>query len=631
MEIDELQKKAEQGDADAQYKVGMYYLRTENLDTASFWLEKAAEQGNRTAFSRLNTTVFQDNLIKDEIEKWYLLLANQGNLDAQHYFGRFLEKSERYSEALRWFLQSADQGCLLAQKHLGHIFELGLCGCNENYQESFKWYLKAAEQGSQEACRRVGLFYKTGKGVRRNNTKAIEWYKKANAYSRVGDVYNDKNDFSEALKWYTKAAETGDHFDQSFLATYLYNHEMYEEALKWEIKASEGNPDYCRAVGRYYEWGKGVEKDLDGAMRWYKKAAEGGGAESKVFLGQKLFEQKHYEDGLEWFEKVTSDREASDDAKKEAQEYIEKCQKLLDPSNSVPLTVEDECVKSFVEKEQISNALEALLQQLQLLIGLNEVKQEVSTLVNLLKLQSMRKQHGLPEIPMSRHLVFVGNPGTGKTTVARILAEIYHQLGILSKGQLIEVDRSGLVAGYVGQTALKTQEAIQSALGGILFVDEAYTLAKPETPNDFGQEAIDTILKAMEDHRDDFVVIVAGYPDLMKTFINSNPGLKSRFNKYIYFQDYNPEELLAIFKSQCKKAGLILEDGASEIAFDYLQNTYEHRDSNFANGRSVRNYFERVLSNQANRLAVQSVVSETDLITLSKDDVQSAAIDGTTL
>ena len=135
----------------------------------------------------------------------------------------------------------------------------------------------------------------------------------------------------------------------------------------------------------------------------------------------------------------------------------------------------------------------------------------------------------------------------------------------------------------------------------------------------------------MEDHREDFVVIVAGYPDLMRAFINSNPGLKSRFNKYIYFQDYNPEELLNIFKSQCKNAGLILEDGASEIAFDYLQKTYEHRDSNFANGRSVRNYFERVLSNQANRLAMQAVVSETDLVTLSKDDVQSATIDGTTL
>lgn len=627
MEFDELKKKAKQGDADAQYEVGMYYLREENPDVALGWLQKAAEQGHGWSFFRLNN--IQEQRIKDEIEKWYLSLANQGNLNAQYYFGRFLEKCERYSEALRWFLQSANKGYISAQYHLGSIFRFGYCGCKKNYQESFKWYLKAAEQGSQKACGNVGSFYRFGKGVRKNNTKAIEWYKKANAYSRVGDVYNDKNDFPEALKWYTKAAETGNWVEQSSLATYLYSHEMYEEALKWEIKASEGNLDYCQSVGHYYEWGKGVEKDLDEAMRWYKKAAEGGGAGSKVFLGQKLFEQMHYEDALEWFEKVISDKEASDDTKKEAQDYIEKCQKLLNPSNTVPLTSKDEGVKNSVEKERMPNALETLLQQLQSLIGLNEVKQEVSTLVNLLKLQSMRKQHGLPEIPMSRHLVFVGNPGTGKTTVARLLSEIYHQLGILSKGQLIEVDRSGLVAGYVGQTALKTQEVIQSALGGILFIDEAYPLAKSDSSNDFGQEAIDTILKAMEDHRDDFVVIVAGYPDLMKTFINSNPGLKSRFNKYIYFQDYNPKELLDIFKLQCKDAGLILEDGASEIAFGYLQKTYEHRDSNFANGRSVRNYFERVLSNQANRLAMQTAVSETNLVTLSKGDVINAAADTT--
>lgn len=149
---------------------------------------------------------------------------------------------------------------------------------------------------------------------------------------------------------------------------------------------------------------------------------------------------------------------------------------------------------------------------------------------------------------MSLHLVFSGNPGTGKTTVARLLAKIYHKLGVLSQGQLIEVDRSGLVGGYVGQTAIKTQAVIQSALGGILFIDEAYTLVRGNTSNDFGQEAIDTILKSMEDYRDDLVIIVAGYPDLMEKFINSNPGLKSRFNKYIQFDDYTPHELLCILK-----------------------------------------------------------------------------------
>ena len=615
MEIDELKKKAEQGDADAQYEVGMHYLRARNLNVASFWLEQAAEQGNRASFFRLNTTVFQGNPIKDEIEKWYSSLANQGNLDAQYYFGSFLNHSGRHSEALKWILRAANQQYLPAQLRMARIYEKGNDGIAVNYEKALEWYRVASEQGSLEANRAIGRFYMRGKGVKKSRAEAFKWYQK---------------DVPE------QPAQT---FEQSeaqwCLATEFYFDRKYREALKWyKITATGsvngfGSPAPYEAIGGLYEEGKGVKRDYIEALKWYKKAAENDWVGSKLFFGKKLFEYKLYSDALEWFEKIISDKEASDDTKKEAQDYIEKCQKLINPSNSIPFTVEDECVKSFVEKELISNTLEALLQQLQSLIGLNEVKQEVSTLVNLLKLQSMRKQHGLPEIPMSRHLVFVRNPGTGKTTVARILAEIHHQLGILSQGQLIEVDRSGLVAGYVGQTALKTQDAIQSALGGILFIDEAYALAKPDSSNDFGQEAIDTILKAMEDHRDDFIVIVAGYPDLMKTFINSNPGLKSRFSKYIYFPDYTPEERLDIFKLQCKNAGLTLENGASEIAFDYLRSSYEHRDSNFANGRSVRNYFEKVLSNQANRLAMQSTISETDLITLSKDDVQKATVNTT--
>ena len=179
------------------------------------------------------------------------------------------------------------------------------------------------------------------------------------------------------------------------------------------------------------------------------------------------------------------------------------------------------------------------MEELNSLIGLSDLKKDVCELVNLMKLQKMREERGMKSVSISKHLVFSGNPGTGKTTVARILAKLYKQAGILSKGQLVEVDRSGLVAGYVGQTAIKTQEKIQEAMGGILFVDEAYALVKEG--QDYGQEAIDTILKAMEDNRDDFVVIVAGYPDLMKTFIESNPGLRSRFNKYFFFDDYNEE------------------------------------------------------------------------------------------
>lgn len=273
------------------------------------------------------------------------------------------------------------------------------------------------------------------------------------------------------------------------------------------------------------------------------------------------------------------------------------------------------------EPLEVKPSLDDILLDLETLVGLAQVKKEVSSLINLLKIQNIRKQKGLPEFPISRHLVFSGNPGTGKTTVARLLAQIYHELGILSKGQLIEVDRSGLVGGYVGQTAIKTQGVIQQALGGVLFIDEAYTLARGNDSNDYGQEAIDIILKAMEDHRDDLVVIVAGYPDLMERFINSNPGLKSRFNKYIHFEDYTPEELLEIFDSMCKKAGLTATRTARNWVLHVFTEEYENRDETFANGREVRNFFEKAVVNQANRLANEAYLNDEDVSTLTAEDV----------
>lgn len=262
-----------------------------------------------------------------------------------------------------------------------------------------------------------------------------------------------------------------------------------------------------------------------------------------------------------------------------------------------------------------------LMEQLDSLVGLKDVKKDIKNLINLMKVRKLRQENDLPVPPMSLHMVFMGNPGTGKTTVARLISGLYASIGVLNKGQLVEVDRSGLVAGYVGQTALKTQEAIQKALGGVLFIDEAYSLSSGGE-NDFGREAIETILKAMEDHRDDLIVIVAGYTGPMQDFLNSNPGLESRFNKYFYFPDYNGEELLSIFKSQCKKNSYTMTEEAEKAAGEMFEELYENRGDNFGNGRDVRNCFEDMIVRQSNRVAAMEAPTRDDLIAVLPEDLE---------
>ena len=275
------------------------------------------------------------------------------------------------------------------------------------------------------------------------------------------------------------------------------------------------------------------------------------------------------------------------------------------------------------EKEEIppKEKIEDLLAELDSYVGMDAIKAEVRSLINMVQVYKLRREHDLPTTDMSLHMVFSGNPGTGKTTVARIMARIYHSLDILSKGQLVEVDRSGLVAGYVGQTALKTQKVIEKAMGGVLFIDEAYAL-NGKSENDCGQEAIDTILKAMEDHRDDLVVIVAGYTELMDRFIHSNPGLESRFNRFLEFEDYTTEQMVAIFKMQCKKGCYVLAQGTEELVRDFIAE--ESADDSFGNARGVRNLFEHILVAQNNRLAKLEKVTRDDLMQIMPDDVLHA-------
>lgn len=282
-------------------------------------------------------------------------------------------------------------------------------------------------------------------------------------------------------------------------------------------------------------------------------------------------------------------------------------------------TARDDAEKDSADKEA---NVQKYLDELNSLVGLSAVKEDVNLLIHTITINEERKKMNLSVPEFSKHLVFYGNPGTGKTTVARIIAKLYKELGVISKGQLVETDRSGLVAGYVGQTAIKTKEIIDSAMGGVLFIDEAYTLA-PEggSGQDFGQEAIDTLLKAMEDNRGDFVVIVAGYPDLMSRFINSNPGLSSRFNKYLYFDDYNAEELEKIFILMCEKYQYVLDDELKEQLPDFFKALVLTKPDNFANAREVRNIFEKAVQRQSSRLYNDKEHTNEDLTLLKAEDV----------
>jgi Cdc6-like AAA superfamily ATPase len=266
------------------------------------------------------------------------------------------------------------------------------------------------------------------------------------------------------------------------------------------------------------------------------------------------------------------------------------------------------------EKEPV----EKVLAELEDLVGLAGVKAEVKLVANLLQVQRLREQRGLPVVEGSRHLVFTGNPGTGKTTVARLLARIYHALDVVPKGQLVESDRSGLVAGYVGQTAIKVREVVTSAIGGVLLIDEAYALARGDG-RDFGQEAIDTLVKLMEDHRDDLVVIAAGYLDEMADFIDSNPGLRSRFSKTIEFPDYTGDELVAIFCSMCETSHYAPTADAVAAVRAWFE--AQPRGKGFGNGRLVRNLFEDAVARQASRVVAIDSPTDEQLVALERADV----------
>ncbi len=296
----------------------------------------------------------------------------------------------------------------------------------------------------------------------------------------------------------------------------------------------------------------------------------------------------------------------------------------ITPSQEAESNDENKFIGNITEAEE-AVSLEEMLSELNGLIGMLGVKKEVNNLVNLLKICKIRQEKGLEIPPTNNHLVFLGNPGTGKTTVARILAKIYHCLGVLSKGQLVEVDRSGLVAGYMGQTGIKVMEVVEKAKGGILFIDEAYALSTGQE-GDFGKEAIDVLNKAMEDFRDDLIVIVAGYHDEMQDFLDANPGLRSRFNRTIEFPNYSASELITIMRNRAAKLDYTITDEAVEHIEVYFNEVLEYPPENFGNARSARNYLDNAINNQANRLVNMADFSDDELTIISLADVEGLTL-----
>jgi len=282
----------------------------------------------------------------------------------------------------------------------------------------------------------------------------------------------------------------------------------------------------------------------------------------------------------------------------------------------------DPALPAVVEAEAAS--LEELMARLHALVGLERVKEEVETLTNVIRVRRLREERGMKVAPLALHMVFAGNPGTGKTTVARILAGILRALGVLSRGHLVEVDRSGLVVGWIGQTATRVREVVESARGGVLFIDEAYALAGKHH-EDFGREAVDTLVKLMEDLRGELVVIVAGYPAPMREFLRSNPGLESRFTRVFPFEDYAPGELQGILQRLCDDAHYRLGVSGAVFARSLMNRIHSERTPNFANGRMVRNLFEQAVAQHANRLAAVRHPSDQMLMTLDEEDFRRAA------
>ena len=583
-------------------------------ELARDWFRFAAERGLVEAEYRLGKFLFADGESFHEDEdyggreglKWIIMACEHGNNAARHDVALLYRHGHCLPEDEQRFIEletlAANSGFLEAQIQLSFYYRN-----RQDYASEFIWLKLAAEQGDLHSMWALGLGYQNGWGTSEDLTLGASWVRKAaeagyfDAQTSYGHClqygWGVEVNLKEAANWYQAAALQGDARAKHPLGEMLLEGRGIAKDIKKGFdliyeSANAKTPYGPLALADCYAKGLGTEIDLILAEKYYKKAIEIGtpGAEQRL---------------------------------KDLLQGNQKQEPYLEPPevNNLQHT-------QVVHSTSSKSASHYIESQFSKLIGLNKVKQEIRQQANFIEIQKLRNAAGLKNTNSpSRHLVFSGSPGTGKTIFARIVAGMYMRLGILKTDKVIEVDRSGLVAGYIGHTAIKTKEVFESALDGVLFIDEAYALVKEGGAfKDFGQEAIDTLLKLMEDHRDRIVVIVAGYKDKMQSFIDSNPGLASRFNRYIEFPDYSTNELLQILN-------LLAIDNhysySSSEVNDFLTPVIElevkKQGEGFGNARFIRNLFERTLQAQATRLMARSdELGKSELIELTVEDFKAA-------
>lgn len=515
-------------------------------------------------------------------DNWRVVLEvarelHEFDVTARYYLGFCYEYGygveKKPNEAYMWFLNAAEHGHVEAQAHLGGMYYDGR-GVEKDYGKSYSWICRSANAGSTYAMRYFGHMYKTGNSV-------------------------SKVDLKEASKWYRKGADRGD---------------------------AEAAYEFARMC---YP-GDGIARDLIMAKRYYKLAKDNGYPHAWIALDMYLGEVESL--------LVSTAKNAYKDADSERFVRYANSTDLKDGELVWNLAIcyrdgkgiekdAQRAAELFEKAEKLgwkpmagNNQTKEPIDELNAMIGLAPVKDEVEKIIAFQKMQKVKKANGLPVAVTSNHLVFTGNPGTGKTTVARIIAKAFHEIGVIKTDKCVEVDRSKLCAEYVGQTAPKTLAVCQSALDGVLFIDEAYTLNGGGT-SDYGKEAVDTLLKYMEDNRDRIVVIVAGYEKEMKDFINMNPGLQSRFSRYIHFPDYSAEELTQIVDGIAKKQQLKYTPEVRNLIKSEMDKAVAEKDQNFSNGRFARNFFDRVLERQSARLCKIANPTVEELTEIRAEDV----------